>query len=76
MWHATFFVRKGGGINGKRETGKGKRKGFSTPSPLSGCPHVVLESTTLKRYRSRFTASSEDLLRHPVSGGESGCSVI
>ena len=28
MWHATFFVRKGGGeeINGKRETGNGKRE--------------------------------------------------
>ena len=27
---------------------------LSTPSPLRGCPHVVLESTTLRRYRSRY----------------------
>ena len=55
---------------GEMRKEEGEMRGLSTPSPLRGCPHVVLESTTLKRYRSRFTASSEDLLRHPVPGGE------
>ena len=65
---ATTRVRRGMENGEQVETRSSKL--ISTPSPLWGCPHVVLESTTLKRYRSRFTASTENLLRHPVPGGE------
>ena len=43
---------------------------YPPPPHFVGCPHVALESATLRGHRMTFSHSSKDPLRPPVSGGE------
>ena len=44
---------------------------YPPPPPFGGCPHVALESATLRGHRMTSSHSSKDPLRPPVSGGQS-----